>query len=116
MDHESICACHHCGKCCLVDFIAYITPEDLERWHHENRQDILNMIECEHAVWMGDHLVSSKNGHYLHGCPFLSWEGDESFCTIYATRPRICRRYQPGSSEICSQFRPYKQMVHQENT
>lgn len=62
------------------------------------------MIEREHAVWMGDHLVSSKNGHYLHGCPFLAWEGDFSLCTIYSTRPAICRHYRPGSSEICSRF------------
>ena len=113
MDHESVSACHHCGKCCFVDFIAYISPEDMERWHREGRQDILDMIEREHAVWMGDHLVSSENGHYLHGCPFLIWEGRYSLCTIYTTRPRICRRYQPGSSEICSQFQIHAQSIVQ---
>jgi Fe-S-cluster containining protein len=81
----------------------------MDRWHSEGRQDILNMIERENAVWMGDHLVSSANGHYLHGCPFLTWEGNDSLCTIYATRPLICRRYQPGSSEICSRFKHQQQ-------
>jgi Fe-S-cluster containining protein len=54
---------------------------------------------------MGDHLVSSEDGHYLHGCPFLTWEGDHSFCAIYNTRPQVCRDYQPGSSELCPQFK-----------
>jgi Fe-S-cluster containining protein len=116
MDHESARACHRCGKCCLVDFVAYVTPEDMARWHGEVRQDILDMINREHAVWMGDHLVSSEDGHYLHGCPFLAWEGDYSLCTIYETRPGICSSYQPGSSEICSQFKHHEQStVHEES-
>jgi len=104
MDHETELTCRRCGKCCLVDFIAYVTPEDIERWHLEDRKDILTVIEREHAVWMGDHLISSQDGHYLHGCPFLSWEGEHSSCEIYSTRPRVCRQYKPGSSEICSLF------------
>ena len=104
MDHESEIVCQRCGKCCLADFIAYVTDEDIERWRREGRNDILSMIRQEHAVWMGDHLISSEDGHYLHGCSFLSWKGDHSFCGIYSTRPRVCRRYQPGSSEICPRF------------
>jgi Fe-S-cluster containining protein len=114
MDHEIEQACHRCGKCCLADFIAYAAPEDQQRWRDEGRQDILAMIEREHAVWMGDHLVSADDGHYLRGCPFLAWEGDHSCCTIHATRPRICRNYQPGSSEICSQFKPQQKSTVQE--
>lgn len=99
-------SCRRCGKCCLADFCAYITPEDMKRWHDEGRQDILTIIERERAVWMGDHLISSADGHYLRGCPFLAWEGDHSSCAIHATRPRTCRDYRPGSSEICPQFKP----------
>ena len=75
-----------------------------ERWRRAGRRDILGVIDREHAVWMGDHLVSAEDGHYLRGCPFLVWEGDHSRCAIYDTRPRVCRDYQPGSSEICPQF------------
>jgi Fe-S-cluster containining protein len=100
--------CQRCGKCCLADFMAYAATEDQQRWRNEGRQDILAVIEREHAVWMGDHLVSSEDGHYLRGCPFLAWEEDHSCCTIYETRPQICRNYQPGSSEICSQFKSYR--------
>ena len=108
MENETEYTCRRCGKCCLADFIAYAAPEDQQRWRDEGRQDILAMIEREHAVWMGDHLVSTEDGHYLHGCPFLEWEGDHCRCTIYETRPQICRNYQPGSSEICSQFKSYR--------
>jgi Fe-S-cluster containining protein len=104
MDKESKQSCHRCGKCCLADFIVCATVEDRDRWRREGRQDILNMIEREHGVWMGDHLVSSETGRYLRGCPFLEWEGDHAGCTIYETRPQICRDYLPGSSEICSQW------------
>jgi Fe-S-cluster containining protein len=114
MENETEYTCQRCGKCCLADFIAYAAPEDQERWCEEGRQDILAMIEREHAVWMGDHLVSSQDGHYLRGCPFLTWEGDHSCCTIYETRPRICRNYQPGSSEICSQFKSYQKSTAHE--
>jgi len=114
MENEPEYTCQRCGKCCLADFIAYVAQKDQERWRDEGRQDILAMIEREHAVWMGDHLVSSQDGHYLRGCPFLAWEGDHSCCTIYATRPQICRNYQPGSSEICSQFQSYhKSTAHE---
>ena len=104
--------CRRCGKCCMEDFIAYATQEDLERWQREDRKDILRMIEREHAVWAGDHLISSEDGRYIHGCPFLDWEGDHATCTIYETRPGVCRRYKPGSSEICSQWRKIKSKIY----
>ncbi len=96
--------CRRCGKCCLADFIAYVTEEDIGRWRREGREDILGMIKKEHAVWAGDHFVSSEDGHYLKGCPFLTWEGSRSSCAIYETRPGVCRRFAPASSEICPQY------------
>jgi len=96
--------CLRCGKCCLNDFIAYASEEDLERWRREGRSDILAVIEREHAVWAGDHLVSSENGRWIRGCPFLTWEGNLRACAIYDTRPAVCRRFIPGSSEICTLF------------
>jgi len=96
--------CKQCGTCCLANVNCYVTDEDLERWKSEGRDDILHIIEHEHAMWVGDHLVSSLDGHYLHGCSFLTWEGTHYACSIYATRPSVCRNYEPGSSEICTQF------------
>jgi Fe-S-cluster containining protein len=93
--------CRRCGKCCLADFNAYVRDEDILRWKRDGRQDILSVIENEHAIWMGDHLICADNGRYLHGCPFLIWEGACSSCTIYETRPAVCRNYAAASSEIC---------------
>jgi hypothetical protein len=96
--------CLRCGKCCLNDFIAYTTEDDIERWRREGRSDILAVIEREHAVWAGDHLVSSEDGRYIRGCPFLIWEGNRRACAIYETRPGVCQRFVPGSSELCARF------------
>ena len=97
--------CKRCGVCCMVDFIAYVTEKDIERWRREGRRDILEIIEHEHAFWAGDHLLSDVDGRYLNRCPFLTWEGAFHSCAIHETRPEVCRNYEPGSSEICSQFR-----------
>ena len=94
--------CRRCGKCCMTDFTAYVTAEDLARWRREGREDILGMVEQEHTVWAGDRLVSSESGEDVRGCPFLTWEGDHSTCTIYETRPGVCRRFRPASSALCS--------------
>ena len=37
--------CRRCGKCCLADFIAYVHPEDLERWRNEQREEVRQMRE-----------------------------------------------------------------------
>jgi len=107
MEHKNI-ACVRCGKCCFVDMIAYAQPEDFERWRREKRDDILKVVEGEHLVWAGDRMVSSQTGAFSQTCPFLISEGDVFKCSIYETRPRICRDYKPGSSEICPQWPGHK--------
>ena len=97
--------CIRCGRCCLADFTAYVTDEDMARWRAERRDDILEMLEREHGSWEGDHLVSSETGKTLHGCPFFMFDGEKFGCAIHETRPATCRLYEPGSSEICPQFR-----------
>ena len=34
-------SCLQCGKCCFVDLTAYAEQRDFDRWHAENRHDIL---------------------------------------------------------------------------
>lgn len=104
MKKKETISCMRCGKCCLANLIAYVTSEDWQRWERQQRQDIIRTIENQQAVWAGDHFVSAKDGEYIHGCPFLMWEGNCYACTIYETRPRVCRDYIPASSELCPQY------------
>ncbi len=97
--------CIQCGKCCHTDFFAYMRPDDLARWQRQGREDILQVIRNESPIWTGDRLISARDGRHLRCCPFLVWEGDRHACSIYETRPRICREFEPGSSHICPLFR-----------
>lgn len=85
----------------MADMIACASEEDIARWQREKRDDILHVIESLKAVWAGDHFVSSRDGHYIHCCPFLAWDGSRHSCEIYPTRPLVCADFTPGSSEIC---------------
>ncbi|MCX5852136.1 MAG: 23S rRNA (adenine(2503)-C(2))-methyltransferase RlmN [Deltaproteobacteria bacterium] len=93
--------CLRCATCCLAHMIAYVTDDDLARWHAEQRADILSILEHSAPVWAGDRLVASSDGRHLSFCPFLMHDGRRGHCTIYETRPKACRHYEPGSSEIC---------------
>jgi Fe-S-cluster containining protein len=94
-------SCLQCGKCCFVDLTAYAQEEDFDRWRAENRQDILDIIEHRHLIWAGDRMVSAETGDYPRECLFLYNSGDSWFCSIYETRPMVCRGYLPGLSELC---------------
>ena len=102
---EETLSCLQCGKCCFVDLTAYAEPGDFDRWQAENRQDILNIIEHRHLVWAGDRMISTQTGDYQQECPFLYSAGNAWRCSIYETRPLVCRNYQPGSSELCPQYK-----------
>jgi Fe-S-cluster containining protein len=97
--------CKKCGKCCFVDLTAYAEKDDFERWEAENRQDILEIIKKRHLIWAGDRMISSESGSVPRECPFLYNSGSFWLCSIYETRPRVCRRYQTGSSELCPQWK-----------
>ncbi len=94
--------CKRCGTCCLADMIADADAEDLERWKREGREDILQVYRD--ARWMGDHFISATTGMTIHDCPFLNYRDGLFVCGIYEMRPRVCRAFKPGSSEICPQF------------
>ena len=102
---EGQLSCLRCGKCCFVDLTAYAEKEDFDRWRAENRHDILEMIEHRHLIWAGDRMISSETGDYPRECPFLYSSGDSWLCSIYETRPSVCREYHPGSSELCPQWK-----------
>jgi Fe-S-cluster containining protein len=86
--------------------IAYVTDEEIKQWKDQGREDILHIISNEKVFWAGDHLVSARDGRVLKVCSFLKWEGDYCSCSIYEVRPRVCRDYEPGSSQICPLWKP----------
>jgi len=87
----------------MADMIADADGEDLARWKREGRDYILRA--CRDACWVGDHFMSVTTGMTIHDCPFLDFSEGAFACTIYETRPRVCREFEPGSSAICPQFR-----------
>jgi Fe-S-cluster containining protein len=87
----------------MADMIAEAETEDLERWKSEGREDILRAFRD--ACWGGDRFMSVTTGMPIHDCPFLDFREGSFACTIYETRPRVCRHFEPGSSEICPQFK-----------
>jgi Fe-S-cluster containining protein len=104
MNDDQKVECRRCGRCCLADFAAYVTDDDIRRWKAEFRDDILRILKQEHGIWEGDHLISADSGETLHGCPFFNFDGEQFGCAIHETRPATCRHYEPGSSELCPQF------------
>ena len=95
--------CLRCGRCCLADFTAYVTEEDIRRWRAEGRDDILNILEGGQSAWEGDRLMSRESGTPLRGCRFFAFDGESYICAIHETRPSVCRLFEPGSSGICPQ-------------
>lgn len=104
MNAQQVILCKRCGRCCLTDLVTYLTDEDRECWKRKGREDILHIFGQESALWAGDRIVSSTDGRALWGCPFVMREEELATCTIYETRPKVCRVYEPGSSELCSRF------------
>lgn len=87
----------------MADMIADADAEDLARWNREGREDILRVYRD--ALWVGDHFLSVTTGMTIHDCPFLDFREGSFACTIYVTRPRVCRDFIPGSSAICPQHK-----------
>jgi Fe-S-cluster containining protein len=103
-NETSTVTCQRCGKCCISAYVP-ATEEDMQRWRCEEKKEILRAMEHSKALWAGDVIVSSEDGRILFSCPFLRYEGKYYSCTIYEDRPKTCRAFKPGSSELCSQFK-----------
>jgi len=96
-------ACRRCGACCSVDMIAYADAADKDRWGAEGRIDILARLDGNNVFWAGDRIIS-RAGSKVNHCFYLRREDGFCSCEIYETRPRVCREYVPGSSELCPGF------------
>jgi Fe-S-cluster containining protein len=83
--------------------VAYVSPEDIERWEKEGRSDIVARLHENNIMWAGDRLVK-VSGAKVTSCFYLGWDGTSFSCEIYETRPAVCRGFAPGSSEVCSRY------------
>ena len=97
--------CKRCGTCCLAGGFSLIKDVDIQRWEREGRCDILHIITKREPVWAGDRLISAGMGEMGNACPFLIKDGGIYVCTIYESRPVVCRDFMPGSSRICPQWK-----------
>ena len=95
--------CRRCGNCCRVDMVAYISPEDIQRWERERRHDIIARLRENDVMWAGDRIVN-RFGEKVKDCVYLNGHGALFSCEIYETRPLICRNFIPGSSALCPQY------------
>ena len=99
--------CRRCGNCCHVDVAAYVSPEDIERWEKEGRQDILAHVRDNDVSWSDDGFVNrfgSVINTCLMSCVYLQWQGSVAACGIHETRTAVCRKFVPGSSNLCPQY------------
>jgi Fe-S-cluster containining protein len=92
--------CLRCGSCCYADMTINASEEDFVRWDREMRHDIMDTLKHNEKIWAGDSIVLSS-GKKLTRCSFLLWDGEMTGCSIYETRPLVCKNYQPGSSLLC---------------
>lgn len=102
-------ACTQCGRCCTNPrFMGSLqaTGDDILRWQVEGREDIL-----AYAVILGhpddpfaDLWVSPRTGEEASRCPFVrKIRGQDKYtCTIYDTRPQVCRDYPQHVSHMRS--------------
>lgn len=79
------------------------TQADVQRWRDEERVDILMWCELigeEPQPW-GDLWVDQIGEREVKRCPFVRKKRgkDQYVCTIYETRPEVCRTY-PLSVEV----------------
>ncbi|MBT3721552.1 YkgJ family cysteine cluster protein [archaeon] len=70
--------CIHCGKCCK--YIVWLTKKDIEKIK-TNTKYIKSFFGKKYIK-----LVKRK-------CIFLKNKNEKNFCSIYKTRPEICRRF-----------------------
>ena len=93
--------CTMCGKCCTnPSYMGTLqaSGDDVKRWRREGRDDILRF-----AVVLGSakdpwaDLWIDERGVERMRCPFVrKVRGQPRYrCTIYETRPQVCRDYQP---------------------
>ncbi len=94
--------CRRCGECCLtVGRAIHASPEDIERWIEENREDILKHLKIRKE---GSSLITDGTleiGDTVGRCIFLRKAEKGYQCTIHETKPEVCEEYPMNVGGIC---------------
>lgn len=102
-------ACTQCGKCCTNEMYMNtleIDGVDVKRWRRQGRDDILAHIEVigrtKADPWADAWFT--KAGNSVKGCPFVRKirGADRYTCTIYDTRPQVCRSYPHSVDQMAA--------------
>jgi Fe-S-cluster containining protein len=91
--------CDRCGACCST-FVVQVSEQDAER---EPR------IKSE-SISVEPWLQSQDWRYRLHPLPFhqgCCFLGSNQLCSIYQSRPQVCRRFAAGSQQ-CQEARALK--------
>ena len=96
--------CRSCGACCVsasdTSELSYgyadLTDKDIEQLSTRVRKQLHEIVVCEETRYAtrAKQLPSGSYAcQYLRGTP-----GKRCSCTIYDTRPEICRHFQVGGA------------------
>lgn len=98
--------CRTCGACCVGDLddgrgYADVTEEDAARMsRHVRRRLVVIRSQWSPSRLQTPTLVTEELGKscaFLRGTP-----GRRCSCSIYTTRPDVCREFKPGSARCVS--------------
>jgi len=106
--------CLRCGHCCQPYFGLYVSEDDEARWRSEQRADILAQLqsEREHIIWKDSQPLNISTGEVARRCHWLTKQPDgTTLCGIHETKPKICKDYTPGGSELCVHYRRSRDFI-----
>ena len=92
--------CVACGACCVADYdepgYAHVTTEDLIRFSREEEDKFIHTESGARTVtW--HYMKTARDRHGNCRCSALSGDvGDRVTCTIYESRPNVCRKFFAG--------------------
>jgi Fe-S-cluster containining protein len=101
-------SCRSCGACCLGGLDdghgwADCTIEDVVRMSRHVRD---KLVGIQRGFFHTDSIVATPTKFseaFGATCAFLrGTPGERVSCSIYATRPRVCERFRPGSDHCRS--------------
>ena len=92
--------CLECSACCRMAGPGHILvpPEDLVRWKHTGRQDLIDGLVEGHFSQQA--FPSRADG----ACVYLGTPESPHACSIYSERGTTCRTFEKGSKQ-CHGYR-----------